>query len=274
MPSGCPAARGWVSAAAAGVTARDLDELVAELPAIAEWVAGLAPDLPGLSGTDLAAPVRQPGKILALGLHYCSTSPRWAKLRSTSPMFFATYPGAVTSPSDPIELNPGMTAEVDDEVQLAVVIGRSARDVPAEHAFEHVLGYCVANDVSVRDLQRQEPQNSWSKGLDTFCPTGPWITDGDEVGDPHALRLTTTVNGKTRQDSTTGDLLFGVDQLITHLSCVSGLEPGDLILAGTPSRVGSGLKPPRYLQEGDVVVCEIENLGRPENHVLAPGGTR
>lgn len=269
-----PGREGWVSAAAAGVTARNLDELLTDLPATAERVTDLSPDLPDLAGRDLAAPVRRPGKILAVGLNYLQHIAEVGKPRPTSPMIFAKYPSAVTGPTDPIELNPELTAEVDYEVELAVVIGRRARNVRAEHALEHVLGYCVANDVSARDLQRQEAQISRSKGLDTFCPLGPWITTSDEVGDPHALRLTTTVNGESRQDSTTGDLLFGVDQLIAHLSRTSSLEPGDVILTGTPSGVGSGLTPPRYLQEGDVVVCEVQNLGRLENHVVAPGGTR
>jgi len=221
---------GWVSAAAAAVTARDLGELAADLPAVTQRVATLEPDLPDLLGGALGPPVRRPGKILAVGLNYLQHIAEVGKPRPTSPMIFAKYPSAVTGPYDPIELNPELTSEVDYEVELAVVIGRLARNVEPEHALEHVLGYCVANDISARDLQRQESQISRSKGLDTFCPLGPWIT--------------------------------------------TTLEPGDVILTGTPSGVGSGLKPPRYLRHGDVVRCEVEKLGRLESRVVTPGSTR
>lgn len=259
---------GWVSGAAVGVITHDLEDLVADLSAIAARVAAVVPGLPDLSGAALAAPVRRPGKILAVGLNYLQHIAEVGKAPPTSPMIFAKYPSAVTGPHDPIELNPAVTSEVDYEAELAVVIGRRARNVNTAQALERVLGYCVANDVSARDVQREESQVSRSKGLDTFCPLGPWITTTEDVADPHALWIRTTVNGEIRQDSTTADLLFSVPALIAHLSRTTTLEPGDVILTGTPSGVGSGMTPPTYLKEQDVVTCEIEKLGRIQNRVV------
>lgn len=261
---------GWVSGAAVGVSAHNLEELVADLSAIEARVAVAEPDLPDLSGSALGAPVPRPGKILAVGLNYLQHIAEVGKAPPMSPMIFAKYPSAVTGPHDPIELNPTVTSEVDYEAELAVVIGRRARNVNVDQALAHVLGYCVANDVSARDVQRQESQVSRSKGLDTFCPLGPWITTTQEVADPHGLWIRTTVNGEIRQDSTTADLLFSVPALIAHLSRTTTLEPGDVILTGTPSGVGSGMTPPTYLKEQDVVTCEIEKLGRIQNRVVAP----
>jgi 2-keto-4-pentenoate hydratase/2-oxohepta-3-ene-1,7-dioic acid hydratase in catechol pathway len=262
---------GWVSAAALGVRAVVLADLIEHLPVLAELAASATSDV---HDPHLAAPVGRPGKIMAIGLNYLQHIAELGRPRPSTPMIFAKYPSAVTGPTDPIELNPSATAEVDYEAELAVVIGRPARDIDAAHAAEHILGYCVANDVSARDLQRAEPQISRSKSLDTFCPIGPWITTADEVPDPQALRITTTVNGVTRQDSTTADLLFGVPDLVAYLSRTMTLETGDVILTGTPSGVGSGMTPPTYLNEGDIVRCEIEKLGHVENRVMSPAATR
>jgi 2-keto-4-pentenoate hydratase/2-oxohepta-3-ene-1,7-dioic acid hydratase in catechol pathway len=132
-----------------------------------------------------------------------------------------------------------------------------------------IAGYTVADDVTARDLQGREPQWTRAKGADTFCPYGPWITTADEVTDPTALRLTTHVNGELRQDSTTADLIFGPDELVAFIAETNTLEPGDLILTGTPSGVGMALDPPRFLTDGDVVRIEIEGLGAIEHPISA-----
>lgn len=258
---------GWVSAASLGVEACDLADLLPQLPGLAATLVGAAPDVPA---PRLGAPVGRPGKILAVGLNYLRHIEEVDKPRPETPMIFAKYPSAVTGPEDPIELDPTLTGALDDEMELAVFIGAPARRVDAARAPEHVLGYCVANDVSARDLQRAESQVSRSKGFDTFCPIGPWITTADEVPDPHDLRIGTSVNGEVRQDSTTADLLFDVAYLLAYLSRTITLETGDVILTGTSSGVGSGLRPPIYLREGDVGRCEIEGLGHLENRVVVP----
>lgn len=265
----------WVRAADLGVPA---DDLALGLSGLRSHLERLTGELPGATHDvvtpDLDAPVRRPGKILAVGLNYLGHIAEVGRERPTEPMVFAKYPSAVTGPADPIELDASMTTELDYETELAVVVGRPARRIAAEDALDHVLGYCVADDVSARDLQRAASQISLSKGMDTFCPLGPWITTADEIGDPGNLRVTTEVNGETRQDSTTADLLFDVAHLLAHLSLTTTLETGDVVLTGTPSGVGSGLNPPSYLKDGDIVRCEIERLGHLENKVIAVGAAR
>jgi 2-keto-4-pentenoate hydratase/2-oxohepta-3-ene-1,7-dioic acid hydratase in catechol pathway len=134
-----------------------------------------------------------------------------------------------------------------------------------------IAGYAVANDVSARDLQGREPQWTRAKGFDTSCPWGPWITTADEVPDPENLRLTTHVNGELRQDSTTSDLIFGPQELVEFISQAITLEPGDVILTGTPSGVGQSMDPPRFLADGDVVRIEVETLGVIEHRIQIPG---
>jgi 2-keto-4-pentenoate hydratase/2-oxohepta-3-ene-1,7-dioic acid hydratase in catechol pathway len=153
---------------------------------------------------------------------------------------------------------PAVVRRLDYEGELAVVMGAGGE----------VAGYAVADDVSARDLQRREPQWTRAKGFDGSCPYGPWITTADEVGDPHALALKTWVNGELRQDSSTSDLIFKVPQLVEFLGEAITLEPGDLILTGTPSGVGMALDPPQFLTSGDVVKIEIERLGSIEHSVL------
>jgi 2-keto-4-pentenoate hydratase/2-oxohepta-3-ene-1,7-dioic acid hydratase in catechol pathway len=263
---------GWVTAGVLGLDLRTLDDVVDRLSDIRERVRRTEPDRD--DRVRLLAPVDRPGKILAVGLNYLKHIEEVGKAKPSVPMIFAKYPSAVTGPYDVIELNPDVTAEVDYECELAVVIGAPARRVDAERALDHVLGYCVANDVSARDMQRGEPQISRSKSLDTFCPIGPWITTADDVADPHRLDIQTTVNAETRQDSNTEDMLFGVPFLIAYLSQTMTLHTGDVILTGTPPGVGSGMKPPTYLQENDLVRCRIETLGHLENRLVLPEVTR
>jgi 5-carboxymethyl-2-hydroxymuconate isomerase len=151
-----------------------------------------------------------------------------------------------------------------------VVIGRTARDVPAERALGYVFGYAVMDDVSARDRQREEPQWVRAKGADTFAPWGPWITTADEVPDPQALHIRTWVSGELMQDGTTADMVFSVADLIAFISGSFTLEPGDVITTGTPAGVGVARVPPRFLRPGDVVRVEIDGLGAIEHPVVAP----
>jgi 5-carboxymethyl-2-hydroxymuconate isomerase len=260
---------GWLQATSLGAT--DLGDLLADMDRFARAAAAAPAEL---RDPELGAPLVRPGKILAVGLNYLRHIAEVGKPRPETPMIFAKYPSAVTGRRDDIELDRTLTHELDYEVELAVVIGRPARRVSEADALDHVLGYCVANDVSARDMQRAESQISRSKGMDTFCPLGPWITTSEEVGDPHDLWIRCWVGDELRQDSTTADLLFDVPRLIAHLSRTTTLETGDVILTGTPSGVGSGMTPPGYLQDGDVVRCEIERLGTLENRVVASEPTR
>lgn len=259
----------WVAFRAIGVDAAD----VVSLPAAVEMIRRMGKDLPGVDGIKnprLLCPVVRPGKVLAIGLNYDDHIRETGAERPVQPIVFAKYPSSLNGPRDPIVVDPRLTREPDYEAELAVVIGVPARWVPAARADQHILGYAVANDVSARDQQRVDGQFSRSKSMDTFCPIGPWITTRDEVDDPQALAIRTYVNGAVRQDSTTAEMIFGVYELIEYLSRTMTLEPGDVILTGTPHGVGLGMNPPVFLATGDVVRCEIRGLGEIENRVTAP----
>jgi 2-keto-4-pentenoate hydratase/2-oxohepta-3-ene-1,7-dioic acid hydratase in catechol pathway len=167
-------------------------------------------------------------------------------------------PSSSTPPGGPVRC-PKVVRRLDYEVELALVMGAGGV----------IAGYAVADDVSARDLQKREPQWTRAKGFDTSCPWGPWITTADEVADPEALRLTTHVNGELRQDSSTSDLIFGPRALVDFIGETCTLEPGDLILTGTPSGVGQSMDPPRFLEPGDVVRLEVESLGVIEHRIEA-----
>ena len=154
-----------------------------------------------------------------------------------------------------------LTAQVDYEAELAVVIGRRARNISASEALDHVLGYSCLNDVSARDLQVRDGQWTRAKGLDTFCPMGPWVVTADEIPDPGALRVRCRVNGEDRQDASTGQLVHGVAELIAYCSQAFTLEPGDVIATGTPGGVGAFRDPPVFLADGDTVEVEIDRIG-------------
>jgi len=209
-----------------------------------------------LEAVALLAPVPEPRAIYGIGLNYAAHADETGSGRPQVPIVFTKVPTAVAAPGGPVRCPP-VVRRLDYEGELAVVIGRDGE----------VGGFAVADDVSARDLQRREPQWTRAKGADTFCPYGPWITTTEEVPDPHDLRLRTWVNGELRQDASTSDLVFGVDDLVRFLSETHSLRPGDLILTGTPSGVGMALDPPRFLTSGDVVRVEIESLGAIEHPV-------
>ncbi len=210
-----------------------------------------------LSDVRLLAPIPQPPTIFGIGLNYRAHAEETGGEPPQAPIVFMKTPFSSAPPGAPVTCPP-VVRRLDYEGELAAVIGPGGE----------VAGYAVADDVSARDLQRREPQWTRAKGADGFCPWGPWITTADEVGDPHDLRLRTWVNGELRQDASTADLIFDVPQLVAFLGEVHALQPGELILTGTPSGVGMALDPPRFLAGGDVVRIEIERLGAIE-HAIA-----
>jgi 2-keto-4-pentenoate hydratase/2-oxohepta-3-ene-1,7-dioic acid hydratase in catechol pathway len=213
-----------------------------------------------LAETKLAAPVL-PSKICAIGLNYLDHVLEGGRPIPKSPVLFAKLPSAVIGPGDTICWEPVLSDKIDWEAELAVVIGRTARRVRAADAYDHVFGYTCADDVSARDLQDRDGQWTRAKSLDTFCPLGPWIVTRDEAPDPHSLPIRCTVNGEVVQKSNTDQLIFRVPELIEFLSRAFTLLPGDIILTGTPPGVGHYRNPPRYLQDGDTVMVEIEGIG-------------
>ena len=182
------------------------------------------------------------------------------------PIIFTKPSSSITGPGDDIPLWPGVDAAVDYEAELAVVIGRGGRMIPRAQALSHVFGYTIINDVTARDLQRRHKQWFLGKGIDGFGPMGPWIVTADEI-DGGNLRIRCRVNGETRQDSSTADLIFDVPTLIEAISMSVTLAPGDVIATGTPEGVGIGFDPPRFLRDGDVVEVEIEGIGTLRNVV-------
>ena len=209
-----------------------------------------------LAEIELLAPVTRPRAIFGIGLNYAAHVKETGGTVPEAPIVFMKLPTSAVAPNAAVRA-PAVVRRLDYEGELAVVMGADG----------DVAGYAIADDLSARDLQGREPQWTRAKGFDGSCPYGPWITTADEIDDPHALALRTWVNGEVRQDSTTADLIFNVPQLVAFLRETCTLEPGDLILTGTPSGVGMALDPPQFLAPGDVVRIEIERLGSIEHAV-------
>jgi 2-keto-4-pentenoate hydratase/2-oxohepta-3-ene-1,7-dioic acid hydratase in catechol pathway len=220
-----------------------------------------------LSEVKLLAPV-QPRKYLAIGMNYrkhVAEASRLGVAEVKKQLWFNKQTSCITGPSD--DIDPGVSEQVDYEVELGVVIGRAAKGVKASDAFKHVFGYLVANDVSARDWQFHSPTFTVGKSFDTHGPIGPWIVTADEIRDPQALALRCLVNGEVRQDSNTSQMIYSIAEQIEYLSTAFTLEPGDLLATGTPEGVGVAMVPPRFLKAGDRVRCEIEHVGHIENRV-------
>lgn len=217
----------------------------------------------------LGAPLR-PGKIVAIGLNYQDHIDETGLAAPERPLVFAKFPSSVIGPDAAIVVDDAVTRRVDWEVELAVVIGRPARNLTVDTALECVFGYTVGNDVSARDLQFGDGQWVRAKSLDTFCPLGPVIVTVDEIPDPQRLGLRTRVNGETVQDSNTDAMIFGVRELLAYCSRSFTLEPGDVLLTGTPWGCGEFMTPVRSLQPGDVVETEIDGIGLLRSPVAAP----
>ena len=220
----------------------------------------------------LLAPIPDPQKVLCVGLNYADHAKESGQAPPEEPVFFCKFPTAVAAHEQPIVL-PRVSSQVDYEAELVVVIGLGGRNIPKERALEHVAGYCPGHDVSARDWQLNKPGKQWllGKTFDTFAPFGPAMTTPDQAGDPHRLRVQLRLNGRTMQDSSTEQLIFRIDELIAYVSQVCTLSPGDVIFTGTPPGLGAARKPPVFLQPGDVVEVEIENLGTLRNTCTAEG---
>lgn len=219
--------------------------------------------------THLLAPV-QPVAFFCIGLNYRKHAEEGGKPVPEHPVLFMKSPAALQHPGEPILLPTHLpSTEVDYEGELAVVIGKRCKNVSKARALDYVLGYTCANDVSARDWQGRWGGSQWCRGktFDTFAPLGPCLVTTDEIPNPNALRLKTTVSGEVLQDWTTEDMIFDVPTLIEFLSGSTTLLPGTVILTGTPHGVGAARKPPRWLKSGDTVTVEIENIGALTNPV-------
>lgn len=262
---------GWVSLAALGLpedtVSIDAHEAIrAALLASSSVLDSLAVAVPD---EELLQPLSHPGKIICIGLNYRD---HIAEIKATAPavpLVFAKYQNALNAPFAPVTIPGGETSQLDFEAELVVVIGRRGSWIAPSDARSYISGYAVANDVSARDAQFAEGQWTRSKTFDGFCPVGPWITSADEVSDPEKLAIGTEVNGLKRQLSSTSELLFGIDEIIAFVSRAITLEPGDIILTGTPPGVAMGEVDPRWLAEGDVVRCWVESLGEVRNVIAA-----
>ena len=212
-------------------------------------------------------PIEHPAKIVCVGLNYRDHAEEQGVELPEEPLLFAKWPTSLIGPGEAIVIPP-IVAKCDYEAELGVVIGSRVKNVSKENAFEAVRGYVCANDVSARDLQFSDGQWTRGKSPDTFCPVGPMVPR-DEISDPHALKIRAIVSGEVLQDSTTANLIFGIDDVISYASQTTTLEPGDLILTGTPAGVGVFRDPQRLLRPGDEVTIEIEGIGSLTNPVVA-----
>lgn len=257
----------WVPLTDLGLNAATTADIISQSTDVARAVEGAGD---GVKDPTFLAPIVAPSKMLAIGLNYMDHIREQDGTAPENPIVFAKYPSSLNDPTGDIVVDPDLTQRADYEAELAVIIGKRTRSVSIDSALSAVYGYAVANDVSARDWQKKDGQFSRSKSFDTFCPIGPWITTGDEVVHPNELEIRSWVNGEARQDSTTKEMIFSVPYLIWYLARGMTLEPGDVILTGTPHGVGFAMDPPRYLAPGDYVECEVEGLGRLSNRVIGP----
>lgn len=214
-------------------------------------------------------PIRDPSKIICVGLNYAGHAKESGMALPKEPVLFFKATSSICGPNDPIVIPKG-SVKTDWEVELAVVIGKRAAYVEETEAMDHVAGYLLHNDVSERAFQL-EREGQWVKGksADTFAPIGPWLVTKEEIGDPQKLDLWLKVNGETVQSSNTSDMVFSVRTLVSYISQFMSLLPGDIISTGTPFGVGMGFDPPRYLRSGDVVELGVEGLGMAQQRVIA-----
>ena len=220
-----------------------------------------------LAEVALLNPVPDPSKIMCVGLNYRDHAIESGAAIPETPLVFAKFPSSLTGPGGSVVI-PEDSDQVDWEVELAVVIGSAARHVPRDRALDVIAGYTVSNDVSARDIQVSDGQFVRGKSYDTFCPVGPWLVTADELGAADDLEIGLRLNGEVIQRSRTAQLVFDVAEIIAFCSRVATLNPGDLILTGTPHGTGYGLKPPRYLKPGDVMTAWVEGIGELTNPVV------
>jgi 2-keto-4-pentenoate hydratase/2-oxohepta-3-ene-1,7-dioic acid hydratase in catechol pathway len=249
------------------------DAVVPMGPSLVDWLTygtqGVATAPPrSLADVKLLAPVPRPGKIICVGLNYRDHARETGQDIPTEPVLFSKFANSVVGPGADVVV-PTEAEKIDYEAELAVVIGRRATSVPVADALVHVAGYTCANDVSSRSLQFRSGQWLLGKAIDTFLPLGPFMVTADEVPDPQALGIRCLVNDELLQSSDTGQMVFGVAQLVSFISRTITLEPGDLVVTGTPSGVGMAADPPRFLRPGDRMRVEIDGLGQLDNTVRA-----
>ena len=242
----------------------------------AALAAGHIPDaVVPASEVHLLAPLPHPAKnVFCVGRNYLEHIAEGERAQNLKigvtehPVFFTKPRTAVVGPGASIPIFPKLSTRIDYEVELAVVIGKTGRDIQPDQAMAHVFGYTIVNDVTARDVQRRHGGQFFKgKGLDGSCPMGPVIVTADAIGDPARLGLRLSVNGEPRQDGNTADMIFDIPTLIASLSEGMTLDPGDVIATGTPSGVGYAMDPPKFLEDGDVVVCEIDGIGKLENRM-------
>ena len=238
-----------------------LDELVSRA---GEGATDGAPWLLTESYVRVGPCVPRPGKIVCVGLNYRRHAEESGAAIPETPVLFSKFGNVLAAPEEPVPL-PDVATQYDYEAELAVVIGRRARNVSEDDALSYVLGYCNGNDVSARDLQTRTSQWLLGKTLDKFLPLGPYLVTADEVGDPQALSVRCWLNGELRQNSSTGDMIFNVAQIVSYTSRYFPLDPGDVISTGTPEGVILGMAEKRWMVPGDEVVVEVEGLGRLRN---------
>ena len=236
------------------------------------WKSGARhPVVRPLGQVRLLSPIPRPARnIFCVGRNYVEHAKERGAEVPTIPVFFTKPSTTVVGPEAGVVAWP-VTQNLDYEVELAVVIGKRGRDIPRAKAYDHVFGYTVLNDMTARDLQKKHMQWFKGKALDTFAPLGPWIVHKSALADPHALEISLRVNGERRQEATTADMVFRIDELIEVLSAGMTLEPGDILATGTPSGVGGGFMPPQWLKVGDVIEAEVEGIGVLRNRIVAPG---
>lgn len=255
-----------LNAAAPGLPS-DMTGLIAAWPRIEAEVRAIAAAganaLP-LDGVRLLAPIRRPGKIMAIGLNYADHIAESGMGTPEHQVWFSKASTSASGPYDPIQV-PKVSQALDYEAEMVAVIGQGGRHISRQDAPAAIFGYCCGNDATERSWQHRTPQWVLGKSFDTHAPFGPWITTADEVPDPHALSIRCLVNGEVRQDSDTRHLVFDVWDQIEHLSKAMTLEPGDLIFTGTPGGIGAAMKPMQFLKPGDRVRVEIESLGALDN---------
>lgn len=255
---------------------RDLSAHVSDIDGAALQPASLdrlraldAQTLPPIDGSPRLGPcIKQPVNFVCIGMNYADHAKESGHAVPSEPIIFLKAASAISGPNDDVE-KPRGSIKMDWEVELGVVIGKRAKYVSEDTALDHVAGYCLVNDVSERHYQHGGT-GQWTKGKshDTFGPTGPWLLTADEVADPQALNLWLDLNGERQQSGSTSDMIFGVKHLIAYTSAMITLNPGDILATGTPSGIGDGQTPPRYLTAGDVVTLSIDGLGVQETKIV------
>lgn len=270
-----------------GTTVRDLRGVTGDaglVQVIEDWASwsgriAQASGLPVVSEAQLLAPIPSPRRdLFAVGKNYREhvaefgrsgyDTPQRSEDLPDKPIVFSKATTSVTGPFDDVESHPSVTAELDYEAELAVIIGTGGRGISYDDALDHVWGYTIVNDVTARDVQRDHKQWLLGKSLDTHAPMGPWAVTADEIADLGALEVSSHVNGELRQKAPVKDLIFDVAELVRVISAGITLLPGDIIATGTPAGVGIGFDPPRFLQRGDVVECAITGLGAIRNTIV------